>query len=102
MSDKKRSVEQISKEKPTKGYRIIAAIDRIEEFELDGEEDESQLVIVSTKTIGNIDAACNINLSKGKKNITLNGVNNVAITPDASVKVCATNITGKATINMSI
>lgn len=53
MSEKKRS-----RETPKKGYRIIASIERIE-----GDE-QPEVIIISKKTIGTIDASCEINMKK--------------------------------------
>jgi hypothetical protein len=85
----------------TKGYRIVCVIDRIEEFDMQ-EGDTATVKLVTTKTIGSITTRCDIDMTKGKRTISLPGIDNVVITPDPSVKVCVTNIESKGGVGISI
>jgi hypothetical protein len=96
MSTKKQ--RSATDESPKKGYRIVCTIDRIEEFDM--KEDDTPVVLVTTATIGSIDASCEVNMQKGNRTISLRGVDNVVILPDPSVKVFATKV--KGTINMTL
>jgi len=101
MSSKKRFASaSATDQSPKKGYRIICTIDRIEEFDM--KEEDTPVVLVTTATIGRIDASCDVNMQKGNRKISLRGVDNVVILPDPSVKVYATNVGGTGVIKMTL
>jgi hypothetical protein len=98
MSSKKRSGAKTDKRK---GYKIICKIERIEEFDLK-DDDEEQIVLVTTDTIGMIDVSCKMNMRDGRRKITLKHADNLVITPDPSVQIWAQEVGGTGGIKMCV
>lgn len=96
MSEKKRSLDSEKK----RGYRIIAYVERIEEVDLG--ENDPEVVIIYKKTIGTISGACNLNVKKNATTITLDGVNNIVLKPDPSVKLHVGTMLGGGSVKMKI
>lgn len=99
MSEKKRSAP-FKSEKKKKGYRITCVIDKIEEFDLGAGDEEKQIVIVTTDTIGSIEASCVMNMKSGKRQVTLKGVDNLIITPNPNVEIWARDMGGMGGIKI--
>ena len=86
------------------GYRITCKIDTIEEFDYvpSGTENSEQIVLVTTDTINKINTGCNMDMKGKTKRITFPGVDNLVITPSASVKIVAKHVGGESGVNVVI